>query len=220
MEISPIMMAKMLAVAFLFGIQSGVAFDIGKAIRALLLGEVKSERIRKIYSAKLPFSKRDICYRETGKRRIAKNIIIFVTDFVWVIYSAFGLVIINYAYNEGGVRFFTVVGMVAGFTLYYFTLSRLTVFFAELVCFMPRYAFLTFFDAGYLIFLNIYNNLVKKLKKRCEKLRLHIEKKRKKVYNVPEEVCENTESKNSRVSIKFTARKISRKGMRKNSEEK
>ena len=220
MEISPILMAKMLAVAFFFGIQSGIAFDIGKAMRTLFFGEVKSERAKRFYYAKLPFSKREICDRETRKRRIAKSIIIFFADFAWVLYSAFGLVIINYAYNEGGIRLFTILGMIAGFVLYYFTLSRLTVFLAEVVCFLPRYAFLTFFDATSLIFLNIYNNLVKKLKKRCENFRLRLEKKRKKVYNVPEEICKNEDAQNRRISIKFTARKTSRRGMHKKDEEK
>ena len=60
MEISPSLLAKMLFVSFLFGIQSGIIFDIGRVLRALFFGEAKSKRLVGLYAAKLPISKRSL----------------------------------------------------------------------------------------------------------------------------------------------------------------
>ena len=203
MEISPILLAKMLFVAFLFGIQAGVAYDVGRALRALLLGEVKSVRLKRLYDVKIKFSGRTL--GESGKKSslIFKNIIIFLCDFFWIIYSFFGLYMINYSYNNGGIRIFTVLGIMTGFAAYYFTLSRLIRFLMEFISFLLRFAFFIVFDTVRLPFLKIYNNLEKNLKKSYENICFHIEKKRKKVYNVPEEVCknENVENKASAVRI-------------------
>ena len=87
MEISPIIMAKMLLVAFLFGAQSGAFFDAGRVLKALFFGDVKSERVRKLYGAELPFSKRIFKTKERKSARILKNILIFFCDISWVIYS-------------------------------------------------------------------------------------------------------------------------------------
>ena len=194
MEISPSILAKMLIVAFLFGIQSGIVFDAGRALRAVIFGDVKSERIRKLYNAKLPFSKREfISFGKSVKKvpRFFYNSFIFLCDFVWIVYSFFGLMKINYAYNDGGLRGFTVLGLIAGYAVYYFTVSRFVFFVLEFLSFAVRYTFFTIFDAVSLPFFNIYNKLVKKIKKRCENIRFRIEKKRKKVYNVSEILCEN-----------------------------
>ena len=218
MEISPIIMAKMLLVAFLLGAQSGVFFDAGRVLKALFFGEVKSKRVRKLYGAKLPFSKRIFKKSEKRSARIFKNILIFFCDFLWVIYSCFSLMKINYAYNDGGIRFFTVIAMAVGFFLYYFTVSRVAIFLMEVLTFAIKYAFFAIFDAVSLPFLKIYNNLVKKSKKICEKMRLRLEKRKKKVYNVSEIVYENANEENKCMIVKISVRKNKEKGCAHNEE--
>ena len=60
--------------------------------------------------------------------------------------------------------------------------------------------------------MKIYNKLVKKIRKRLGNIRLSLEKKSKKVYNVSEEVCINTSDENKRASIKISIRKNQEKG--------
>ena len=128
MEISPILMARMLFVVFLFGVQAGVLFDSGRALRSLFFGELKYCRKRSLYAAKTPFFKRKIFVEsEKKKTQILKNICIFLFDFVWVIYSFLGIMLVNYSYNNGGIRMFTVLGFAVGFVIYYFTLSKLII---------------------------------------------------------------------------------------------
>jgi hypothetical protein len=220
MEISPILMARMLFVVFLFGVQAGVLFDSGRALRSLFFGELRYCRKRSLYSAKTPFFKRKIFAEgEKKKTQILKNICIFLFDFVWVIYSFLGIMLLNYSYNNGGIRMFTVLGFAVGFVIYYFTLSKLIVVLFEFVSFLIRGAFFLIFDTVRMPFLKIHNKLVKKLKKSFENIRFHIEKKRKKVYNVPEIFCENASSTDKPSRIKITVGKIGKKqkeGVREN----
>lgn len=218
MEIFPFILAKMLFVAFLFGIQAGIVFDVGRALRGLLFGEVKGEKIKKIYSAKLPISKREILENASKKHRVFKLVFIFFCDLFWIIYSFWGLVKINYSYNEGGIRFFTILSLLVGFSVYYFSISHLVIFIFDLLCFAVRYLFLAVFDTVSLPFLKLYNKLVKKIKKRCENIRLRIEKKKKKVYNVSEVVCENVCEENKHATIKIAIRKNQKKGRVENEE--
>jgi len=218
MEISPILLTKMLIVAFLFGIQSGIFFDFGRSLRLCLFGDIKSQKNKKIRNLKLPFSKRELYKKQNKITQIFENIFVFICDFLWVVYSFLGLMKINYSYNDGGIRAFTFFSLILGFILYYFTVSKLVIFIMELLSISLRFVIFSFFDAISIPFLKIYNNLVKKLKKRCEKMRLDIEKKRKKVYNVSELVCENITKENKRNKIKVSVLKNQKKEHGKNEE--
>ena len=212
MEISLFLLTKMLFVAFLFGIQSGIIFDALKAIRGICFGDIKSQKVKKLYGVKLPFSKRIFCAEAKKRTRVCKNIFMFFCDFLWVIYSSLGIIVINYSYNDGGIRFFTVFSFIIGFTVYYFTASRVIIFLLELASFGFKYTFFVILDALSFPFLKIYNNLVKKIKKRFGNIRLCLEKKSKKVYNVSEEVCADADNINKCAHIKISIRKNQRKG--------
>ena len=219
MEISPVLLSKMLLISFFFGMQAGVIFDIGRALRTLLFGEVKSKGVKKICSKISRSSNQKIEKNKNKIEVICEYIVVFFYDIFWVAYSIFSLAIINYSYNNGGIRFFTVIGVVAGFAIYYFTISRLVIFLTELAVFLLRYTFFAFLNALSIPFLKIYNNLVKKIKKRCEKFRFRIEKKVKKVYNVSEIVCKNEDDNNQSSVVKISVRKNQEKGNAQNERE-
>lgn len=215
MEISPLLLAKMLFVSFLFGIQAGIIFDACKALRGLFCCEFKCQKMQMLSSVNLPFSKRPLFKKakaEKKRTRFLKYAFLFFCDFLWVVYCFVCLMIINYSYNDGGIRFFTVFGLIVGFFAYYFTLSRLIIFVFEFFSFGLKYTFFVIIDAVSFPFLKIYNNLMKKIKKRWENIRLHIEKKFKKVYNVSEEVYKN----DKKTSIKISFRKNQKEGSAEN----
>ena len=64
MEISPILMAKMMFFAFAFGICSGIVFDALRALRMLFSNRPRSGRLYRLCDAKLPFSKRKIYFHQ------------------------------------------------------------------------------------------------------------------------------------------------------------
>lgn len=206
MEIYPWILARMLAVSFLFAIQIGVVFDISRALRLLFSSRPSFAALQKISKISFPFTKRSLKAIK-GKRLIAaiKNAWIFICDVILIIYSTWGLMQINYSFNNGGLRAFSLFGFLVGFLIYYFTLSRLVLFLLEGGTLIARKTSIALFDALTLLFYRIYNKIynifVKKIEKIYEKLRLRIEKKREKVYNVNEIVCKNHDTAISRVKV-------------------
>ena len=126
MEISPVILAKMLWISFLFSIQTGVIFDVGRAARSYFSCRPKSKKIASLYSLKIPFSKRFL-NQNSGRKinRFFENILMFLSDIFFVFYLGFGLAKINFSYNDGDFRFLTLVAFGVGFLLYYFTFSKI-----------------------------------------------------------------------------------------------
>lgn len=211
MEISPILMAKMMFFAFAFGICSGIVFDALRALRMLFSNRPRSGRLYRLCDAKLPFSKRKIC-RDSRVRKIFFSLTVFLSDIFFVLFAFLGIILINYFYNDGGVRGFTVFAGVVGFAVYYFTLSRLLLLVLECIVFVGRYFLEVFFDVFYPLFLNIYNNLVKNIEKIREKFRFRIEKKSEKVYNVCEILYHDSSEGDKRIRINFSRKKKREKG--------
>lgn len=208
MEISPIVLLKMLLAAFLFGAQAGVVFDVGRAVRAGFFCEPKSKRIAKLYNVRIPLIRESLRRRKKKKRnRFFANALTFFFDAFFVFYSGYGLVKINYEYNDGDFRFFTVLAFCVGFLAYYFTLSRIIIFFLEALTLGIKYILSVFFAFFGKPFSIIYNYLVKKLEKLYEKFRIRLEKKRKKVYNICEIVCDDENGCKKRVKIRLQSRK-------------
>lgn len=208
MEIFPDILAKMLLVSFLFGGQLGVLFDIGRTLRLLFSNAPENVKLKKLYSAKLPFSKNAMSLTDGKKSgKLIMNITVFLCDLFLSAYAVIGLVVINYSYNDGKFRMFTVLGAAVGFLIYYFSFSKVLLFLFEGGFFFLKYAIMSIFDFLRKPILYIYNKFVKKIKKMCGKFRFRIEKKRKEVYNVNETVCDNESSSANRIKITQTVRK-------------
>lgn len=217
MEISPYILVKMLFVAFLFSMQAGVAFDFGRALRSFFSFQPKSPKIKSLYGVKVPFSDKPLRGDTPRKiNRFFENATVFFFDLFLMIYSGIGLVKINFSYNDGVFRFFTVFAFLVGFLLYYLTLSRMILFLLELLFFVIKYLTVTLFGIFEKPFLIIYNNLVKKIKKKYEKFRLDIEKKHKVVYNVEEILCNDENIGKKRLKICSKAHKAKKEGYGKN----
>ena len=203
MEISPIILAKMLLISFLFSLQAGVVFDVGRAARLYFSCQAKSRKIAPLFSLKIPFSKRTLNQNSKRKiNRIFENILLFFGDIFFVFYSGFGLAKINFSYNDGDFRFLTLIAFTVGFLLYYFTFSKLVLFLLEFLIFLTKELVGVICAVVGKPFLILYNNLVKKIKKIYGKFQLRLEKKRKMVYNVYELVCESENIGKKRAKIK------------------
>ncbi len=216
MEISPIILAKMLWIAFLFSFQAGLIFDVGRAVRSYFSCLPKSKKIVSLYSVKVPFSS-GILNKNSGKKRnrILENIILFFSDFFFVFYSGFGLAKINFSYNDGDFRFLTLVAFAIGFLLYYFTVSRLILLLLEIFVFVIKYPIGVICALTGKPFLKLYNILVKKIKKMFGKFYRRIEKKNKVVYNVYELLCESESIGKKRIKIKVQSKTDGKGRMRK-----
>ncbi len=189
MEISPFLLAKLLLYSFFLGMLTGVFYDANRVIRIFLGERYKQGGFGRLYSIKLPFLKKEVSLTTASDKGIQKHIrgvVIFFGDMLTVLFGAVGVIILNYSYNDGTFRGFSVVGALVGFLLYYFSIGKLVILVCEPIAFLIKYTFCAFFVIlGYPIKLFLYF-LIKNVRKICFLCSFILEKRRKKVYNIKE----------------------------------
>lgn len=169
MEISPYMLALLLVYSLLFGISAGVVGDVNRIIR-IALGmrntnwESKKRGARRLYSA-------------------ASIIFIAVGDILLFAYMGVGIVVLNYYLNRGIFRIYSIAAAAVGFLLYYFTVGRVVMFFAERIIRALRFVIswiVRIVTAPFRFFLRL---LLRAAKKLFEKFCFAIAKRKNMRYN-------------------------------------
>lgn len=204
MEISPILLAKLLFYSFLLGIAIGVFYDANRIVRVFLGAMDVRGTDRKEFCLKLPFIDRYVSsVNEKNAKGIVKNVILFAGDFLTVLAGSIGLLVLNYGYNSGRFRFFTVIGIFVGFLLYYFTLGKLTLGVIAPLAFFLKYLFFAFFVVLWSPFKFLTKIVIKNVRKIYFLCQFALEKKRKKEYNIYEKVWLLEMSKNGFIDDSF-----------------
>ncbi len=138
MEISPILLSKLLFFSILFGIFMGCLNDINRIVR-VFLGERYSKRsFEKLYnffrmSQEMPKKKNQTLF----------NTVIFFQDIIFMIMAAIGLVILNFYLNDGHFRVYTVFSAFIGFLIYFFTFGKAVIGVSEPIVIILRFAIIT-----------------------------------------------------------------------------
>ncbi len=140
MEIFPYKLFLLLLSSFLFGMSGGAINDIWRICRCFL-GVRYSEAGAELYRKKLPF------VGELGKRsgdgrwrRVLLWIVVFFQDLLLFTYLGCGSVALNFYFNSGEFRIYTVAAVSVGFLVYYFTIGRLVTRVSEIIVFFIRAA--------------------------------------------------------------------------------
>ena len=185
MEISPYLLFCLLISSVLFGVAVGVLNDAHRLTRVLLGVRYGGRRFDRLYTMRLPFVGKTLGEQKEGKgTRIALPILIFAQDVILFGFAGVGTVLLNFYYNNGQLRLYTVAGLILGFVLYYFTLGKLVMLLSEGIVFFVR-AFLTvllwLFSRPLVFFVAFLGKNTKKLH---EKFKKTIANKRKRVYNI------------------------------------
>jgi cell division protein FtsB len=105
-----------------------------------------------------------------------------------VLVAAIGLILINYGYNSGRFRFFTVAALAVGFLFYRLSIGRLLILLVEPLAFICKYLFLSICDLLYLPLRKFCILIYKFVKKIFSLYIFTLENKIKKLYNIREEV--------------------------------
>jgi len=205
MEISPILLARLLLYSFFLGIGTGALYDVGRILRVLCGAmDVRMPKDKSI-SLKIPTTTR---YMTSNSNRESKgfwkNATAFFADLFTVLAAGVGLIVLNYGYNQGRFRFFTVIGALVGFLLYYFTLGKLTVGVLAPIAFFVKYAFFTLFAILCSPFRFFAKIVIKNVRKIYFLFEIALEKRRKKEYNIYEKVLLLELSKNGFTGNSFT----------------
>ncbi len=206
MEISPLMMARLLLYSFMLGMLTGAFYDACRIIRVFFGVKYAQHNLWGMREWRLPFIKKKLTgdfVADKWAKKMLRGAVIFTGDFLSVMLAVVGLLVLSYAYNDGKVRFFAMAGLAVGFWLYYFTAGRLVMLVSEPVAFLIKYVFCAFFVILFLPFQKIIQNVVKNIRKLHFLYSFTLEKKQKKVYNIEEKICLLELAKNGFVSASF-----------------
>ena len=169
MEISPYMLSLLLLYSLIFGISAGVVGDFNRIVRIALgirnsARESKKRLTRKLYSA-------------------MSIIFVAVQDILLFAYMGIGIVVLNYYLNRGIFRIYSIAAAAVGFALYYFTLGRVVMFFAERIICALRVAIVWALRVITAPFRFVFRILIRAAKKLFEKLCFAIAKRKIVRYN-------------------------------------
>ena len=176
MEISPLLLLQLLFFSFLWGAIIGLLNDINRLVRVFFGIKYTKINYDKIYS-KLKFKQ----IGASGKKIL--KFIIVAQDLILLLILTYGIIILNYYFNDGRIRWFSVLAFIIGFILYYFVIGKMIMTISEPIVLIIHFLILTVFK----IFLMPFIVLLKFIKCSVEKiynvLRKRIEKKKNISYN-------------------------------------
>ena len=187
MEISPLRLAFLLFCSFLLGIGVGIFYDVNRIIRVFWGCRYSVDHFDKLYSLRIPFTERTIPKKSNHRfRETVQKTIVFIGDIGSVLTATIGVLVLNYSYNSGRFRFFTVIGLLVGFLLYYFTLGRLVMLISEPLVVLAKYVFLSALVIFGYPFKFFWGFAGKKLNKLVFLYSFTLENREKKMYNIEE----------------------------------
>ena len=117
MEISPFLLTLLLSWSFAFGLILGVVNDMNRIIRVFCGIKYSKRLFGKLYELNLPVVHRPLTRRENKFHKKALAVLIFFQDIIFFIVAGVGIILLNYEFNEGRFRFFTVLAVIIGFLL-------------------------------------------------------------------------------------------------------
>ena len=135
MEISPLTLSLLLLFSFLYGICIGIVNDINRIVRVFFGARYTKINFDKLYAfLKIKNEEKS----QTKAKNIYLNILIFIQDIFLLIFAASGIILLNYYFNDGRFRIFTVLAMLSSAILYYLTVGKLVMLISEPIMLIIR----------------------------------------------------------------------------------
>ena len=129
--------------SFLYGICIGIVNDINRIVRVFFGVRYTKINFDKLYEflkiVKKENSDNTISSKSTNSYL---NILIFIQDIFLALFAATGIILLNYYFNDGRFRIFTVLAMMLSAILYYFTVGKLIMLISEPIMLVIRTSFL------------------------------------------------------------------------------
>ena len=182
MEISPYMLTLLLVYSFLFGVFCGGVNDVFKITRALLGDGRELGGAGYLYNKEIFL----VGKLSQNKKSPLLPLLIFIEDFILVVFIGCGVVVLNYYLNRGQFRLYTLTAVAAGFALYYFTVGKLVALVFSRIVFLVRAALAILLKLC-LYPIKLTFDVIKKIfTAAVKKIRFAIEKRRVMRYNKKE----------------------------------
>ena len=147
MEISQFSFILLAVYSFCFGIALGVIYDIVRISRVVLGAEYGNSDKIDYRNIELPIIKKK-SYSVKFDKVLQKILAVYVvvSDVLFVTACGAIMVLVAYAYNSGRVRAIMLLGLLAGFLAYYFTVGKLVIRLSRLVDFLLRSALVYLYE--------------------------------------------------------------------------
>ena len=126
MEINPRAQFVLLVASFLTGLAMGVLWDALAVLRVLLGAYRPSPFMRKHYARKLPLLRRTPVWRDASTRRAYRHVLTLCFDVLFCLAVSIAAIILLYEYNDGVVRPFAILVLLAGLAVWRVATARLT----------------------------------------------------------------------------------------------
>lgn len=184
METSPILLSLLLLWSFVFGCVLGALNDANRIVRVFLGVSYSKRKFSRLYEAKLPVINRPL---KAGNGKPCGRLlaaVIFFQDILLFSAAGIGTVLLNYEFNQGRFRIYTILGIAVGFLLYYFTVGKIVMTVSEGLAFFIKAVFVVIFAAICRPFAIFGRFLGKKIKKIIRFLNIAIANIEKKLYNI------------------------------------
>ncbi len=185
MEIYPLIQAKLLLLSFAFGGFLGLVRDGFRLIASFFGGGYAESLKSRLSNAELPILRKPLQSLVDNKIcAILTKIIEIIGDSATIVSAGIGITILNYGYNNGEFRFFSILGTFLGFVFYFFTVGRMIKVIVVPLSFLIKYFFCSFFVTFGYPLLKIFGFFVKNIKKLFFLCSFTIANIFKKVYNI------------------------------------
>jgi len=173
MEISPILLSKLLFFSFLFGIALGILNDVFRITRTFFGVKYSERDFSNLYSV-FRWSPKTASASKHKIRML--SLVIFLEDLLLMAILGAGIVILNYYFNDGRLRLFTIFSCAVGGVLYFFTVGKLIILLFEPIVIIIRSliywsikGITAPFKYAFIFFSRIAKNIYKKIRKKLEK---------------------------------------------------
>lgn len=124
----------LLLYALTVGAALGVLWDVFRVIRIAAYG--RRVRPKRLF-IRLPAEENEVkkLFRVNApqKSSVLSFICVFISDIAFCIFSALCVILLIFRLNNGNFRGFALLGAIVGFTVYYFTVGKLTVIFSDMI---------------------------------------------------------------------------------------
>ena len=150
---------RMMLFAFFLGIAFGVLYDVFRITRVMLGTEYKGAKKSSdfLYSKKYPLIG---SIKKKKSKKALLNIAVIRGDLVYCFLIGICLCIFFYYTNDGEVRPGALVVVFLGFLLYYNTIGRIVIFFAETICILLKIISKILLLAIAIPIKKVYNNTI------------------------------------------------------------
>ena len=198
-------LSLLLLYSLIVGFFLGFLWDFFRIFRIICYGKPSAAPITPI---RLPSTEKEVrsalSFKHRHKFFSPTGITVFISDLLFCTTSAFSVIILLFHLNDGEIRAFALFGAGIGFTVYYFTLGRITVRISDAI--IKKVKKLLFFlhikmiAPFFRLLARPFAFLLIKTRKTLDKIKNKI--KIKKRSTMPPDEAEVTEKKRSKINLK------------------